>query len=211
MATVVNIALKDLPAAVRRDAERCRQAIVRGTLVGAERSRAILVRRTPTDQGQLKASWKVRGNHAAGLSDRELEIAETRNDAPHAGIVELGARPHGLSPEAWIALYEWVRRHPDLWAGTTLNRKGELVAGPRKNNRRARTTARGPLTAYDGPDPVITAITNAIAAKFRREGQKPTYFVRDSVPACTRATLVEITRELERTANETKAPAGSPS
>lgn len=197
---VVQIDLKRLPEALRRNEEAVRDAIVRGVNAGLHRGRAVMVKATPTDQGQLRASWHVmrRVNGAAGLNRMGVAtVGELRNDAPHAGIVELGARPHGVSPAGWAALYEWVRRHPELWAGTTINRKGQLVAGPRKNARRAITKTRGPLGAYRGPDPVITSVTNAIAAKLRREGQKPTYFIRNNLYRVGDAVAAEIQREID--------------
>jgi hypothetical protein len=196
----VLIDMKRLPEALRRDEEAVRAGIVRGVNAGLERGRAIMVKATPVDQGQLRASWHVmrRVNGARGLNTMgTASVGELRNDAPHAGIVELGARPHGLSPAGWAALYEWVRRHPELWAGSVLNRKGTLVSGPAKRDRRARTAARGPLRPYHGPDPVIESITNAIAMKLRREGQKPTYFIRQNLYRVGDAVANEIKREID--------------
>lgn len=193
----VRIDLSKLPEALRRDEASLRDALARGVNAGLERGRAIMVRATPVDQGQLRASWRVRRRGPNGVPRQgTATVGELHNDAPHAGIVELGARPHGLSPAGWAALYEWVRRHPELWAGTTINRKGQLVAGPRQNNRRAITRTRGPLSAYHGADPVITMVTNAIAQKMRREGQKPTYFVRNNIGRVTTAVVSEIRREI---------------
>lgn len=198
---VVSIDVTKLPEALKNDEMAVRNAIARGVSAGLWRGRAIMVRATPVDQGQLRASWHVlrRVQAANGIpGSGQTTVAELHNDAPHAGIVELGARPHGLSPAGWMALYEWVRRHPDLWAGTTLNRKGQLVAGPRQNNRRARTKfAGGVLRPYQGPDPVITEVTNAIAMKLKREGQAPTYFIRNNLYRVGDAVAQEIKREID--------------
>ena len=200
MKGVVAIDVRKLPDALKRDEEAVRNAIARGVSNGLMRGRAIMVRETPVDQGQLRASWHVvrRVQGATGVNRTgEATVAELSNDAPHAGLVELGSRPHGLSPAGWAALYDWVRRHPDLWAGTTINRRGELVAGPRKNARRARTKVHGVLGPYQGPDPVITMVTNAIAAKLRREGTKPTYFIRQNLHRVGDAVAQEIRREID--------------
>lgn len=201
----ISIDMKRLPEALKRDEEAVREGIVRGVNAGLERGRAIMVKATPVDQGQLRASWHVmrRVNGARGLNSAGVaSVGELRNDAPHAGIVELGARPHGLSPAGWMAIYEWVRRHPELWAGTVLNRKGQIVSGPARRDRRARTAARGPLAPYRGPDPAISMVTNAIAAKLRREGQKPTYFVRQNLYRVGDAVAAEIKREIDSLAEK---------
>jgi hypothetical protein len=196
---VIQIDPKRLPAALQRNEEALRAAIARGLTAGLHRGRAIMVRATPTDQGQLRASWEVaRVTNSAGGIAKSGNVGELRNRAPHAGIVELGARPHGLSPAGWMALYEWVRRHSDLWGATRMNRAGDMLSGPVQRSRRARTAhARGPLKPYQGPDPVITAITNAIAAKLRREGQKPTYFIRNNLFRVGDAVAQEIRREID--------------
>lgn len=55
-----------------------------------------------TDQGILKNSIKAIRN-ADGT-------ASTAITAPHAGIVELGARPHGVSAEGREAIKQWCMR-----------------------------------------------------------------------------------------------------
>jgi hypothetical protein len=52
--------------------------------------------------GQFKNSWRVLANIAGNV------LAQIENDAPHAGIVELGARPHKVSAEGVQAIKEWV-------------------------------------------------------------------------------------------------------
>lgn len=188
---VVSIDIRRLPEALRRNEEALREAIARGVSAGLARGRAIMVKATPTDQGQLRASWHVRRRveGAAGLNrNAEATVAELHNDAPYAGIVELGARPHGLSPSGWAMLYEWVRRHPELWGATT------ITAGRKTSWRPRATLVTGD---YRGPNPLITLITNAIAAKLRREGQKPTYFVRNNLYRVGDAVASEIRREVD--------------
>jgi hypothetical protein len=79
-------------------------------------------------------------------------------DAPHAGIVEMGARPH------WVPLgplLDWARRHAESEA-------------------EAQRLARG------------------TQLKISREGQKPTYWVRRSLPAQKKILKGEVERELKR-------------
>lgn len=190
---VITINIRNLPAAIRRDDQVMRDAILRGARIGCERGRAIMVRRTPVDQGQLKASWRVHAGAVKVADSGETTVAELKCDAPHAGIVELGSRPHKVSPEAWAALYEWVRRHPELYASEG--------AKPRMRSRNA-PHAIGPLAMWTGPDPQITAVTNAIAWKIRRDGTKATYFIRDGVAYVSRALVAEIGEAIARLASE---------
>ena len=177
-----------LPAALRKKHVRILRAIGRGGLRGAQRGRTFIVRRTPTDQGQLKAAWKVfpgapgilQGKPAGVLSRfRGVRIAELRNTAPHAGIVELGARPHKTSREGWLAIYDWVVRH-------------RVELGLVTKSGRARRVKKG----KDGLDSEIAGITYAIVSKLEREGQKGTYFVKDSLNELTSIVQAEVDRAL---------------
>lgn len=54
-----------------------------------------------TDRGIYKAGFKAR---------RRPNGAENVNDAPHAGIIELGARPHKVSAAGIKAIARWAVR-----------------------------------------------------------------------------------------------------
>lgn len=185
-ATTIRVSAEQLPAVLARDEARFHKALLRGTRRGCERARGILVKRTPTDQGQLRASWKVvvRGN-----------LAELINDAPHAGIVEMGARPHKVSAEGWAAIYAWVHRHPQLY--------GASRRRPRAHGTVEEARQRGP---FRGLDPEISSITWAIVRKINRQGQEPTFFVLRSLDECRNVLVIEveaaITRAMARNASE---------
>ena len=150
MSTRIRIDAARLPGELRREAQEVGADLRRGLGLAAHRSKAEISKRTPVDLGQLRASWRVRPGHG------EL-AAELVNDAPHAGIVELGARPHPVSREGQEAIYEWARRHFGL--------RG----------------ARGKVRRIQGgafEDPMLRRITMGIVMKIRRKGQRPTYFVR---------------------------------
>lgn len=125
----------------------------------AQKLRLYLRQRTDelkiTDLGSYKAGFQVVGESVV-------------NDAPHAGIVELGARPHPVSKEGVEAIARWVRRKlritPTPPAGIT----------PNVNN--VSTRPRRPTV-----DEALQ-IAQAIAQKIRREGQAPRYVMRDSLP-----------------------------
>lgn len=192
VSNVIRISLGDLPKALDTGEVAVRRAIAVGALAGAHRGRALMVRRTPSDQGQLRASWKVKAGAGAFTGFSE-SLAELINDAPHIAIVELGARPHKVSAEGWAALYEWVRRH---YRGSVTGagvRVYSLGGGGRMRARGRR--AVGP---FKGDDPDITAITWAIVNKIKRYGQRATLFVRNSVDELREVMAYELNREIQR-------------
>lgn len=191
MSNTIRVGLGQLPAQLDLGEKTIRRAIARGALAGAHRGRALMVRNTPTDQGQLRASWKVKpGVHEfSGVSQ---DLAELINDAPHISIVELGARPHAVSREGWEAIYEWVRRH---FRGGVMGGSGSM---------RPRMRGAGGRFAKDGKDPVIAGITWAIVRKIKKYGQKPTLFVRNSVDDLRVVMAHELDREIKRAVAELK-------
>ena len=86
-----------LAGALRREMRQSKKLLKKAIKVGAARGRTHLVRKTPVDTGQMKNSWKSGEDYI-------------HNDAPHAGIVEGGARPHNVSPEGIESLIDWARR-----------------------------------------------------------------------------------------------------
>ena len=137
------------------------EAVGRGLRSGARGARALLVRRTPKDNGHLKAAWRDTASRPS--KGGAVVAAQVMNDAPYAGIVELGARPHPVSREGRFAILEWVRRH---------------------------FPAEEPSEQEE--------IRDAIVAKLRTKGQKPTYFVRDSMDDILKLTSREVTNELRK-------------
>ncbi len=167
---------------IKRGNATIRAAAAKGAIRGAQRGRALMAKRTPVDQGQLKASWRVITFGTASLDKRgggiaKVILAELRNTAPHAGIVELGARPHKVSPEGWAAIYEWARRHfVEVSRGRDGQRRERRIGGD------------------TGEDQWLSELTWAIVKKIEREGQKPTYFVRDSLEALSEIMDVEVAK-----------------
>lgn len=188
-----NLNPKHVARAVKRSAAIVREGIRRGAIRGAERGRTFIVSKTPTDQGQLRASWKVRPGIPSAIARGTQMLAELLNDAPHAGIVERGARPHPVSPEGWMAIYDWVMRHRvEL---------GIVTAGGRA--RRARPS-RVPLAAASGVpgggvglDAEAAKITAGIVFKLRMRGQKPTYFVKDNLDVLRRILDAEVRHSVD--------------
>lgn len=157
-------------ALIKGHGKRVRAAIGRGARRGAEHGRSIIVKKTPTDQGQLRNAWQVRQMPAGPGTVNTL--AELVNEAPHAGIVEHGARPHPVSAEGMEALYHWVRRNRAEFGFLT------------KSGRTKKVTV--------DIEAELRKIAEGIAFKLRTKGQAPTYFVRNARPALTRAAVVEV-------------------
>lgn len=157
------------------------RAVRNAGLAAAHRGHAMIRNHTPSDTEQLSNSWRVK-NQMRGAGGRfvktQPKIAVLMNDAPHAGIVEMGARPHKVSPEGWWAIYEWVERHfPEA------------------------SDEDGMVDAY-GHDPGFSRITWAIVRKIGREGQKPTHFVRNKLPTFTAQVTQEVGRAMAKHANK---------
>jgi hypothetical protein len=172
MAGHIAIRFQDLPKALQKREKAVRAAIQRGAEKGARAGMSLLIRKTPVDQGELKASWKVTTGGG--------RLATLTNTAPHVGIVELGARPHPVNREGWDAIYEWARRH--------------FTVSPTGQRRR--------VAKATGADPELSRITWGIVKKIEKYGQAPTYFVRNAMPEVQRLAVAAIVREIEKVAGE---------
>lgn len=173
--SVIKLKPGQVSATIRRDGKRAPKLIKKAMRMSARRGKAILVDRTPVDRGPLKAAWKVRTLDEGG----RFTGVENVNSSPYAGIVELGARPHPVSKEGQVAIYEWVRRH---FGYTTSTKKGRS-----KMHR---------VAGEPFEDPVLSEITWGIIHKLKTRGQAPTYFVKGSLPVLTEAMEAEIARIL---------------
>lgn len=98
---------RQLSAELRNQARELPKVVRRGLYGAARRGQAHMVGKTPTDQGQLRNSWRATNRGEGG---RFTVGATLRNEAPHAGIVELGARPHRVSADGMAALIAWAMR-----------------------------------------------------------------------------------------------------
>lgn len=95
---------------IRRTNSAVFRAIVAGAKRGALKGERHIVPRTKVDRGDLRRSWRVI-RRSVTRGSRESEAAQLINDAPHAGIIEGGARPHAVSREGVESIKGWVRRH----------------------------------------------------------------------------------------------------
>lgn len=99
MSVVIKIEPGDLSKMLRGEGERVREAIKLATKAAALKLKTYLVRQTDklgiTYQGVYKGGFRATDNSVV-------------NDAPHAGIVEMGARPHKVSKEGREAIKRWA-------------------------------------------------------------------------------------------------------
>lgn len=96
---VIDVSSKDyakvFKATEQARLERVKACVAEAAMLGAE----VVAKRMPVDLGQLHDSVRAVPNGAPN---------EILVDAPHAGIIENGSRPHWAPFEA---IYEWVQRH----------------------------------------------------------------------------------------------------
>lgn len=172
----IRMTIDKLPGAIEELQADMKRAIVKGVRSGAHRGQAFIVRKTPTDQGQLKNSWEV----VTTISDGALgELCELINTAPHAGIVELGARPHPVSEEGFEAIRQWVFRHRAEF--------GMVTASGRARSRKAKDVEK-----------MVERITWGIVMKIRKYGQDPTYFVRKNLGELRKIVQLEVEKAVSR-------------
>lgn len=103
----VKVHPKDLMPELRTRMKKTPEVIMRGMNAGMMQGQAILASRSPSSSGNLRASWKTRRGRVAG--GKMTVEPELYNDAPYAGIVEEGARPHPVNKEGIAALTRWAR------------------------------------------------------------------------------------------------------
>lgn len=96
-----------LGKALAKEARKAPALLARAAVRAAHRGKGRLVAATDekgiTDMGQYKNSFKVERLD-------EKTPAVLFNDAPMAGVIELGARPHPVSKAGREAITDWVRR-----------------------------------------------------------------------------------------------------
>ncbi len=173
---------KKIPAKVRRDVDK-------GIQLAAHRGRTHLIKKTPTDQGQARNSW--------------VATKKTiRNDAPHIGILERGARPHKVSREGIESLTQWALRTLTVRrkkAGKKSPKKGKKAGkkSPKKGKKAGKKT---PRVRKGLKEPQARAVAFAIAKKIEQEGQQGKFFVQKSLPRIKGFLKKEIEEQLRKRA-----------
>lgn len=176
---------QDIPGILESHAVLVPAAVRAGSLKAAHRARATLVRVSPVDTGQFKNSWRVIESTGTTLGIR------VDNDAPHAGIIELGARPHKVNREGIEALTLWAKR----------NIVFKQLAAAKKSNATIQDTWAGKrerALAVDAVEKQARAIAFAIAKKIEKHGQKGLYLVQNRMGDFTKWTAQEVSREVAK-------------
>lgn len=104
MATIV-IKPDQLAGALRAEARFVRGAMKKARGRAARRGVSHLIARA--DEKGKTYLGQFRGSFHVSDGDKQTVVF---NDAPHAGIIELGARPHPVSEEGRAAITRWVLR-----------------------------------------------------------------------------------------------------
>lgn len=196
--TVIPIRKEDLPRILANHETQIPVAVAKGLHLAAERGRTYLVRKSPVDTGQYKNSWVVKDHGRRGST--------IENDAPHAGIIEAGARPHAVNREGIEALTKWVlrvfsRKRP-------MGPKKPPVLGPKAPAKLGPTKPpmfgppRGPKPVMDEKE--ARSIAFAIAGKLKKEGQKGLFIVRDGLPQLSKFAAQEVSRAVSKYMKEAR-------
>jgi hypothetical protein len=169
----IELELGQLPRILRKHGEEGGKAVARGAMRAAIHAQADLkAAKEPRDRGLFAAAWKIR-------SDAGTIVLY--NDAPYAGILEAGARPHGVSKEGQALIRAWVIRKGVL-----------MVAG--RGGREVRVTGRNANRYEKAIDDAVWAI----CAKIKAEGQKPLWVVKKRLPAFSKYLQDEIKEQIEK-------------
>src|SRR5262245_53500565 len=173
--TTVSIKPTLLKSALIGERARAQRALKPAALAAARRFTRHLVQLTDsmgkTDLGTFKNAWRYEATDKG---------ATTFNDAPYAGVIELGARPHPVSREGVELITQWVMRKMRIgYEGR--DERGRYVKG-RKNTPKNEREAKAKAIAW------------AIVQKIKTQGQAPTYMVRDALPQARKFFAEEFAR-----------------
>lgn len=165
----------------------------RGIIDGARRGKAHLVRQSRhiVDLGEFWNSWFDPSSKGSTIT--------LRNDAPHAGIIERGARPHNVSEEGQLALLDWVLRNVHLGR----NQGVKAVAATRQAKRivAGTSTLKTAGKAYGRANDILAealAVVAGIVRKYRREGQKGHFIVEKALPELKKLAMDEAERAVRK-------------
>lgn len=189
----IRVSPGQLGAVFRGQARRGKKMLEGAMQLAAQRGRSLLVPRTPVDLGQLKAAWRVRRVDGGWV---------LINEAPHAGIMEVGARPHEVDEEGREALAQWVRRHIPV-VETYVNTPKGVFRTKTKATRREAMPGNEPREEID-------KIVDAICYRLRARGYKGKFFVRESLPELRAFVGEEVSAAMARHVNNIGGSGNAP-
>lgn len=168
-------------AAVFRARELKRVGAVRSALVEAAHEGVAIT----TDSINKNVGRDTGGLVGSVHVENQGDTVEVVVDAPHAGIIELGARPHWAPIKP---LLEWVMRHRASFGVSTATKVNlrqlspALEASLRGAARAARDRAKARHAAYESAAAEAEKIAWAIRWKIHEEGSKPHHFMLKALP-----------------------------
>ena len=127
---------------------------------------------SPVDTGFYKGSWEVR--RIGGKSGIRVEVA---NDAPYAGIIELGTRPGHRTPIR--VLIDWARRK----AGD-LHLAGALKIGPNafRVTKAGYLRYKGQASLDPDDEDAVERFAWAVRAAIFKRGLRPRRVMMKQIP-----------------------------
>jgi hypothetical protein len=199
---VVKVTPGRLGAFLKANALRQHKAFEQGVKTAKLRGVALLKQRTPVDTGVMKSAW---ASTKFGIE----------NDAPYAGIIERGARPHKVSREGREAIRKWVLRkgfvQHEVGPGGRRVGPGPGRQGPAQFIPKAGPAQMKPVSAkvyeqgkagmmgHGELSDAVDMIVYKICSKLRKHGYKGKFFVE--------ASLGELTAFLDEEIGEAMAKA----
>jgi hypothetical protein len=115
-------------------------------------------------------------------------------DAPHAGVIEGGSRPHFPPMQPLI---DWVRRHAEGAFDLSKPKGRRPTIGVARTARAQRSKERR-VAAHNELEAKVEAIARGIQRKIGAHGTPPHWFMRDSLPKLREILKATVERNLER-------------
>lgn len=184
--TTVRIHGGRVGAMFRAHSKRLPAAARSGLREGAERGRTLLKRLTPVDLAVMVNAWQVHEQPYGCSLD---------NSAPHAGVIEGGARPHPVNEEGMKALREWVARNLEIVPVTRGKNAGSMRT---LSSKQRKAMADDPENEHAKQ---VDRIAQAIAWKIRLHGQKGKFLVRNNLEKLAGYARRAVKEALERELN----------
>lgn len=95
---------KDINRVFSETSKRAKDSLMNALKKGAHKGKETLKEATPQDTMESSKAWKVKGSP----KKNNLRI---HNSSPYVGVLELGARPHGVNAEGRASIQAWVLRN----------------------------------------------------------------------------------------------------
>lgn len=192
--------LKELALLLPKHQKERQARLTKALRATARRGVGVVKKNVPVAFGELREATEARG-----LSNGGAQIA---TEAPHAGAIELGSRPHWVPLDA---LVKWVQlrgmqglastRQLARLPGTSTFRNARHVAEQIRN----RMLADGSdAVASDAPMQVARAIQLSIA----KHGTKPHWYMRESQAEVFKILDEEIQKALPENGGSDSSPEG---